>query len=1134
MCIAYGAVLVPMSTRADVEPIRQRAQNVRVQLTAADGSATFLEASDAGFIPVEASPTGVQATPLDFLRQYGPLMGVTDADTQLVQTRRFSCTLGQTHTRFEQVHEGVPVFSGMITVHQDVAGRFIAANGDFHIIKERVDTRPSLTPQEAVAVAAGYLDWPALTTARRELVIVDPGWYGDPPAGAHLAYHLQLDTPDGRAREAFFVDAHTGEVIDQWSDLPGAMYREIYDGEGLTDLPGTLLRQEGEPPAGPDAHADINRAYDYAGDFYGFLARAFDRDGIDDVGHPIRITVNSTYGGCPNARWDDVSGSAIFCEGLLTDDVVAHELTHGLIDYTGRLIYQNQPGQINESFADVFGELVDMFNGNTAFLQDTSGLTWPAHPTGPGEDVPNEPRQGCIERAETLDNVRWLVGEEVTGLRSPLRDMWAPDCYGHPDTANSNLQRCSGIDNGGVHSGSGVPNHAFAMLTDGAEFNGFTIRGIGPIKSGAVWYRALNLYLTVASDYQDAYVALNRAAGDLVSTFPNDPRTGLPGDDAFTEDDALQVDLALRAVEMNTPGLCGRTVPILAENGPPPCPNRRVVYRNDFEHDADGWTVETTSLAKPATPYDWVLETDLPFERAGRAWFCSDPNIGDCELQDEASTHVLTSPPITLPLGDGVNVLAFTHYLETEPAWDGGRVRLRVNGGRWVQLPSTAFIFNPYNGVLRPPAYGSTDPIAGREAWTGVGGRWGTSRIDLSGFAGGSDTIEVQFEFGKDGCTGLTGWYVDDVEVYQCWDCDGNGVPDDRELRFTHSSPVLNDIGYRHDLTYTLPHPPAAGGDVSIRAVGMGDFGSVDEYVTLELNGEIIGYPFAVGAQDCATIPDVQDFTLSAEEFNQLTNGGDAVFRMLASERIDVHVCFHSSYIRLLVDYATTEPDEDGNGVLDRCERCAPGAPSLPAGAVATNRYLPVQPPAVQDAVALRVVPVRLPAPFEGYEGAAYWVGPPHRTAPTAGEDIGRLVAALDCAPHYGTWDDTERIDVYGPAIVPGGVYRVAAVAALPDSIDCSVYSIASEIPPDVVVETARWGDVAGPIAMVGTDRTTDFRDIAAAIAAFVQPMSTEDILRADVYPNVVDQRVDMRDIMMIMTAATGGGYPFDGPTDCR
>ena len=110
-----------------------------------------------------------------------------------------------------------------------------------------------------------------------------------------------------------------------------------------------------------------------------------------------------------------------------------------------------------------------------------------------------------------------------------IRDMWSPTCMGDPDRALSALYEATscdpGFDSGGVHFGSGVPNHAFAMTTDGKTFNGVTVSGIGAIKAGAVWFRALTVYLTPASDFNEAYILFNQAATDLVGTTPNDPRT---------------------------------------------------------------------------------------------------------------------------------------------------------------------------------------------------------------------------------------------------------------------------------------------------------------------------------------------------------------------------------------------------------------------------------------------------------------------------------------------------------------------------------------------------------------------------------------------------------------------------------
>jgi hypothetical protein len=164
-----------------------------------------------------------------------------------------------------------------------------------------------------------------------------------------------------------------------------------------------------------------------------------------------------------------------------------------------------------------------------------------------------------MKRNPSDASVRWLVSEDSTGFGGAIRDMWDPTCFGDPDRANSQFQMCDAPDNGGVHSGSGIPNHAFAMLVDGKTFNGYTVSGIGPIKAGAVWYRAGAVYLTPASNFQDAYVALNQAAADLIGTTIIDPRDGV-NTVLFTAADAVEVDDALRAVEMNTRGPCGECV----------------------------------------------------------------------------------------------------------------------------------------------------------------------------------------------------------------------------------------------------------------------------------------------------------------------------------------------------------------------------------------------------------------------------------------------------------------------------------------------------------------------------------------------------------------------------------------------
>ncbi len=523
---------------------------LRVMRSNVTGQAAFVRpARGTATIPVSATGAA-PATPLDFWRQHGPLFGVLSAQSELRQTKSERDALGHTATSFQQYVGDVPVFGGVLRTHQNAAGAFVAANGDFYSTARKVGTTPTLTSTQAGEIARAETGPSDAHIAQSELTIVDPGWYGDPPQGAHLAYYVIIEKLDQMIRDAYFIDAHSGKVLDRWSLICTARNRQVYNSFDSGSLPGTRARFEGDPANGD---FDVDSAYEYLADFYGFYSRAFGRDAIDNAGSTIIATTHSGIG-CPNAFWDGYQ--VTFCTGVPTDDVVGHEGTHGVTQYTAGLIYQNQSGQMNEAFSDIFGELIDLYNGDAAFPGPASGPTWPeVHETGPTGDFPNDLRTGCGS------SKRWMVGEDSSAFGGAIRDMWDPTCYGDPDRANSPLQLCQNYDNGGVHFGSGVLNHCFALLTDGQDFNGVNVRGIGPIKSGAVFYRALSVYLTPASDFADADQGFIQAAADLVGTFPNDPRTGLPSDSEFTADDALQVELAGRAVELDTNGQCGANQP---------------------------------------------------------------------------------------------------------------------------------------------------------------------------------------------------------------------------------------------------------------------------------------------------------------------------------------------------------------------------------------------------------------------------------------------------------------------------------------------------------------------------------------------------------------------------------------------
>lgn len=204
--------------------------------------------------------------------------------------------------------------------------------------------------------------------------------------------------------------------------------------------------------------------------------------------------------------------------------------------------------------------------------------------------------------------------------------------------------------------------------------------------------------------------------------------------------------------------------------------SRKVLFQDNFENGNSSlarWTRSFGGTTPDFTERNWELTSDLPDDRTGKAFFGIDANLGTCAPGgDESAVLHLDSPEITLPSSlDNLRV-AFDHWIATELGWDGGNVKISVNGGPWTVVDYTDFVYNSYNVILAPPP-GNTNPIAGEQAFSGadggsVVGSWGRSIIDLEGYAMPKDKVRLRFDIGNDGCTGTFGWYVDDVSVFQC------------------------------------------------------------------------------------------------------------------------------------------------------------------------------------------------------------------------------------------------------------------------------------------------------------------------------------------------------------------------------
>jgi hypothetical protein len=332
-----------------------------------------------------------------------------------------------------------------------------------------------------------------------------------------------------------------------------------------------------------------------------------------------------------------------------------------------------------------------------------------------------------------------------------------------------------------VHTNSGVANHAYALLADGGSYNGQSIGAIGLTKAAHIYFRAASFYQGPASDFPDHADAIEQSCSDLIGVNLADLLTGAPSGQVISASDCAQVAKAAVAVELRTPPSQCNFQPILAKNPPPLCSTgtAQQIFKDNFQNGlswTDRWSVSHTAVTADFTPRDWELAGDLPDDRAGSALFAPNPDIGTCAPGgDESGVLHLVSKQISVPATASTLRLTFDHWLATESGYDGGNLKISVNGGPWQVVAAADFVYNAYNMtlVLPPPAGNNTNPMAGEPAFSGtdggaVSGSWGRSIVNLAPYAPPGSKIRLRYDLGSDGCAGLFGWYVDDVMVYSC------------------------------------------------------------------------------------------------------------------------------------------------------------------------------------------------------------------------------------------------------------------------------------------------------------------------------------------------------------------------------
>ncbi|MCB0636480.1 MAG: M4 family metallopeptidase [Lewinella sp.] len=691
-----------------------------------------------------------------FWQQYGPAFGLPMDSTGLQFLKEETDVAGNRHLYYLQYYRGVPVFDGDLRLHFSADGRLQAAQGQY-LPDLQLDADPAITLADAGQRARldirktlpelSLADWQVTAS---QLMVYHPGLAKGETARPVLAYELTLTHSSGQ-REFVYVDAHSGTVVDRLPGSCSALDRRVYQGDT-----GTQVWQEGDPVPGSLNTYEENLVNIGAETYY-FFWNAFGRDSYDGIGATMRAVSDASLFASPNANWNGITTN--FYLGTEVDDVIAHEWGHAYTEYTCALIYAWQAGAINEALSDIWGETVDLLNSS-------------------GNDLDDD----CL-RTTCGGSLRWKVGEDASPLNGPIRDMWDPTIKNDPGKASDTEYYCSTGDFGGVHTNSGVVNHAYALLVDGGTYHSETVAAIGLTKAAHVFWQAQRYYLTRTSDFPALADALEAAATSLVGF--DLPALGItaasPGSSGEMIDgtDLGAVATAITAVELRTdPGcnysaLLDATTPDLCTDPGQPL---QMIYQEDFESVPAGW-VSTEHPEVPATwdARSWERVGSLPDGRPGMAYYGPDPYVGNCVGDLDNGMIRLQSPVIHLPGGTSADlVLSFTHYVSMENLWDGGNLKYRRNGGTWTLVPQSAFLHNAYNTVINGPGTGNDNPLAGERGFTGadggsVSGSWGVSQVDLAllGFGAGDD-LELRWELGTDGCNGWDGWYIDDVEIVTC------------------------------------------------------------------------------------------------------------------------------------------------------------------------------------------------------------------------------------------------------------------------------------------------------------------------------------------------------------------------------
>lgn len=424
--------------------------------------------------------------------------------SEMVLTSEAADRSGFVHYKFRQQYKEVPIFGNTYILHEQ-NGIIKSANGHYTPMAD-VNTTPAFSADDALKLlkiavkAKRYSDHQHAPT----LYLIDPA-FPKTSGQLKLAYKVELETFEPYNKVRYFLDAEEGTIITKFplmhnEGVPSTAHTKYYGVQNIiTDSIGPGSYRLHDPTRGDgitivdnssgDVFINDSPVWDLGNDvqdevaldahyctqqYYDMMLEKFDWKGYDGNGGEMICTVHNNGAGPVNAFWNGVTtnyGDGNCTRGPLTTlEVVAHEWTHGMIDFTSNLVYSSESGAMNESLADMFGKMAEYYYD-------------PA-------------------------NFKWLLGHSflLTPDAEPFRVMNDPASVNMPPYYKGDLWN----DGGGVHTNSAVGNLWFVMIVDGMEGTNeagydYDVQGIGMEKAGQIAFNTNRGYLMENSTYNDFY-----------------------------------------------------------------------------------------------------------------------------------------------------------------------------------------------------------------------------------------------------------------------------------------------------------------------------------------------------------------------------------------------------------------------------------------------------------------------------------------------------------------------------------------------------------------------------------------------------------------------------------------------------